>query len=64
MGSQVQQDAMETAFDSGNTELAESLLRFFVDAENQAPWAGRPWARSKVGLCLLLGGVVVLLMGL
>jgi len=32
-------DAMETAFDSGNPDLAESLLRFFVDADNKECFA-------------------------
>lgn len=32
-------DAMETAFNSGNSELAENLLRFFVENENKECFA-------------------------
>merc|ERR1712187_839032 len=32
-------DCMETAFDSGNADLAEDLLRFFVDQDNKECFA-------------------------
>merc|ERR1712217_247528 len=38
-GDKMYKDAMDTAFDSGLPELAESLLRFFVETENKECFA-------------------------
>jgi len=34
-GDKMYKDAMDTAFDSGNADLAESLLRYFVETDNK-----------------------------
>merc|ERR1712066_257222 len=38
-GDKMYKDAMDTAFDSGNADLAESLLRYFCETENKECFA-------------------------
>merc|ERR1712066_886296 len=38
-GDKMYKDAMDTAFDSGNSDLAEGLLRFFVDQDSKECFA-------------------------
>merc|ERR1712190_297283 len=38
-GDKIYRDAMETAFDSGNAELAESLLRYFIESDQKECFA-------------------------
>merc|ERR1712113_720486 len=38
-GDKIYKDAMDTAFDSGNADLAESLLRYFIETENKECFA-------------------------
>merc|ERR1712066_587606 len=38
-GDKMYKDAMDSAFDSGNADLAESLLRYFVETENKECFA-------------------------
>merc|ERR1712217_1024087 len=38
-GDKMYKDAMDTAFDSGNADLAESLLRYFIETENKECFA-------------------------